>query len=206
MRDPDLSPAPTAAPVPKPTLVIVSGLPATGKSTLAKALGDALAWPVFYKDHFKELLFESRVDPDAMVDRAASRDFGKQSMHLLYAVARELTRCGVDCIIEAYFHPELAAPELAEVTGFARVIQVHCAAADAVMIARYRARYEAGERHEIHFDAAMVGDLEQRINSAHRHPIPLDTTRAGLIEVRSDDGFAPSVAEIAATIRTFSNA
>jgi len=204
MRDPDHSPAP--APKSMPTLVIVSGLPATGKTTLAKALGDALTWPVFYKDHFKELLFESRVDADAVVDRAASRDFGKQSMHLLYAIARELTRCGVDCIIEAYFHPELAAPELTEVTGAARVIQVHCAAADAVMISRYQARYEAGERHEVHFDAAMVSDLEQRIDSSHRHPVPLDTAGAGLIEVRSDDGFAPSVEEIAATIRRFSNA
>lgn len=202
MRDPDHSPAPAS----KPTLVIVSGLPATGKTTLANALGDALSWPVFYKDHFKELLFESRVDPAAAVDRAASRDFGKQSMYLLYAVARELIRGGVDCIIEAYFHPELAAPEIAELTGSARVIQVHCAVADAVMLARYRARYEAGERHEVHFDAAMVGDLEQRIDSAHRHPIPLDTTRAGLIEVRSDDRFAPSIEEIAATIRTFSKA
>lgn len=191
--------------MPLATLVIVSGLPATGKTTLARALGDALVWPVFHKDHFKELLFESRIDPDAGIDRAGSRDFGKQSMHLLYAIARELIHRGVDCIIEAYFHPELAAPELAPLTSSARVIQVHCAAADAVMVSRYRARYEAGERHEIHFDASMVGELEQRINSAHRDPIPLDA-RVGLIEVRSDDGFTPSVAEIAATIRAFSDA
>lgn len=186
---------------PLATLVIVSGLPATGKTTLARALGDALTWPVFHKDHFKELLFESRVDPDAEVDRATSRDFGKQSMHLLYAIARELARGRVDCIIDAYFHPELAAPELAPLTTSAKVIQVHCAAADAVIVSRYRARYEAGERHEIHFDATMVGNLEQRINPAHRHPIPLDTTRAGLIEVRSDHGFTPSVAEIIAICR-----
>lgn len=192
--------------MPLATLVIVSGLPATGKTTLANALGDSLSWPVFHKDHFKELLFESRVDPAAAVDRTASRDFGKQSMHLLYAIARELIHRGVNCITEAYFHPELAAPELTPLTSSARVIQLHCAAADAVMVSRYRARYEAGERHEIHFDATMVGELEQRINSAHRDPIPLDTTRAGLIEVRSDDGFTPSVAEIAATIRAFSDA
>lgn len=192
-------------PTPLATLVIVSGLPATGKTTLAKALGEALTLPVFHKDHFKELLFESRTNPDAEVDRAVSRDFGKQSMHLLYAIARELTRSGIDCIIEAYFHPELAAQELAHLTRSARLIQVHCAAADAVIVSRYRTRYEAGERHEIHFDATMVGELEQRINSAHRHPIPLDTTKAGLIEVRSDDGFTPSVTGIAATIRAFSN-
>ncbi len=202
MREDSRSTPPTVT----PPLVIVSGLPATGKTTLARALGDDLALPVFHKDHFKELLFESRANPDAEIDRATSRDFGKQSMYLLYAIARELTRRGVDCIIEAYFHPELAAPELAPLTSSTRLIQVHCAAADAVMVSRYRARYEAGERHEIHLDATMEGELEQRIDSAHRHPIPLDTTRARLIEVRSDEGFAPSVAEIAATIRAFSNA
>lgn len=189
----------------KPTLVIVSGLPATGKTTLARALGDALTLPVFHKDHFKELLFATRINPEAEVERATSRDFGKQSMHLLYAIARELSRWDVSCIIEAYFHPELAAPELRPLTSSARVIQVHCAADDAVMVARYRARFEAGERHEVHFDATMVDDLGQRINSSHRHPIPLDPGLADLIDVRSDGGFTPSVAEIAARIRTISD-
>lgn len=188
----------TGAPAELPILVIVSGLPATGKTTLAEALGVALMLPVFHKDHFKELLFESRMRPEAEVDRADSRDFGKQSMHVLYAIARELVRCGVSCIIEAYFHPELSAPELAPLARVSRLIQVHCAADDAVTVSRFRARYEAGERHEIHFDATMMADLEQRIHSAHRHPIPLD---ANLIEVRSDHGFTPSVAGIAARIR-----
>lgn len=188
---------------PLPTLVVVSGLPATGKTTLANALGEALGLPVFCKDHFKELLFATRMNPEAGVDRETSRDFGKQSMHVLYTIARELVRCGVGCIIEAYFHPELAAPELAPLIRAARVIQVHCAADDAVMVARYRTRFETGERHEIHFDAAMVGELARRINSDHRQPIPLDPDRARLIEVRSDDGFSPSIAEIAGKIRAF---
>lgn len=198
MREETSSGSPTVPPV----LVIVSGLPATGKTTLAKALGDDLALSVFHKDHFKELLFETRANPDAEIDRATSRDFGKQSMYLLYAIARELIRRGVSCIIEAYFHPELAAPELAPLAGVSRLIQVHCAAEDALMVARYRARFEKGERHDVHFDATMVADLEQRINTRHRHPIPFDAGTAELIEVRSDGGFTPSVAEIAARIRT----
>lgn len=183
----------------RPTLVVVSGLPATGKTTLAGALADALGWPVFYKDHLKELLVESRVDRDADIDREAARDLGKQSMYLLYAIAGELTKRGTSCIVEAYFHPELAAPELAPLARHARLIQVHCVAEDATIVARYRARFEAGERHAVHFDARMVGDLQQRIDTNHRHAIPLDDTE--LIEVRTDDGFYPSVEEIARRCR-----
>jgi adenylate kinase family enzyme len=41
-------------PAPLPLLVIVSGAPGSGKTTLAKRVGVALQLPVFTKDGFKK--------------------------------------------------------------------------------------------------------------------------------------------------------
>lgn len=45
-------------------LVVVSGLPGTGKSALADAISDTLAAPVFNKDHIEASLWRSGVTAD----------------------------------------------------------------------------------------------------------------------------------------------
>ena len=55
-----------------PTLVLISGMPATGKSTLAVELADQLGWPVFTKDTFKELLFDVAGHDEESFDETAS--------------------------------------------------------------------------------------------------------------------------------------
>ena len=54
--------------------VVVSGLPASGKSTLARRLGPALNLPVIDKDDILERLFESRGTGDAARRRTLSRE------------------------------------------------------------------------------------------------------------------------------------
>lgn len=54
--------------------VIVSGLPASGKSTLAAALSQALGLPLLDKDHFLEALFESQGIGDAQWRRQLSHE------------------------------------------------------------------------------------------------------------------------------------
>lgn len=41
-----------------PTLIIVTGFPATGKTTLAKKLSEHFSLPLVYVDELKEMMFD----------------------------------------------------------------------------------------------------------------------------------------------------
>jgi hypothetical protein len=68
--------------------VVISGLPASGKSRLARRLGPALNLPIIDKDDILESLFESKGIGDAAWRRTLSREsdeiFQRQAMAAAY--------------------------------------------------------------------------------------------------------------------------
>jgi len=66
---------------PKPTLVLMAGMPGAGKSTLALALGRELGWPVLDKDTIKVALLEEEV-PESIA--------GPASYYVPLALCRDL--------------------------------------------------------------------------------------------------------------------
>ena len=126
--------APTA---PLPRLVVVTGPPASGKTTVARAVADALAWPLYTKDAFKELLF----DTVGIGDLEWSSRLGNAAMELLNLVMRTELDAGRSIVVEANFRWIVTLPP-------ARVVQVFCSDAREALLARYRAR----DRHPGHLD------------------------------------------------------
>jgi predicted kinase len=183
----------------RPTLVIVSGLPATGKSSLAEALRDALGWPLFTKDRFKELLYDVADRGASPFTRDDSRVIGQQSIALLSHVARELLESGDSCILEANYIPEYAPADLAPLLALADGKQVHCSIPDDLVLERYRERAKAGERHPVHVDEGAEAELAERIAGGGGRALPID---AALLEVDATDGFKPGIEEIAAFCRS----
>ncbi len=89
------------APTP-PLVIVVNGLPATGKTTLARRLATDLHLPLLAKDVIKETLFETL----GWSDRAWSRRLGAATMALLYKLLEEQLRAGRPCIVECNFYPD----------------------------------------------------------------------------------------------------
>jgi predicted kinase len=150
-------------------LIIVSGPPCAGKSTLANRLRDELKWPLLAKDSIKELLFDSL----GWQDRAWSRKLSEASYALLFNTAAELLRAGQRCILEGNFRwretdarfGSLLHPDL-------RVIQVCCTAPIAVLSARLHSRVAAGQRHPGHLDALTVDELDAEL-ARFNQPLPI---------------------------------
>ena len=133
-------------------LVLVTGPPAAGKTTLARPLAGALGLPLIGKDLIKEALFDAL----GTGDRAWSRRLGVASYEVLYAVAGALT-AGV---LDANFGPE-AVPRLRALD--AHLIEVCCRCPAAEVERRFTAR--APHRHPGHVDHQLAPELEAVLTS-----------------------------------------
>ena len=181
-----------------PTLILVSGMPATGKSTLAQALADELSWPLFTKDTFKELLYDAGHYDAETLTSAASETIGAQSIALLHLAAQTLVQAGLPVILEANFRADLAAQDFAALVSDADVRQVYCTLDLEQVLARYHERLTRGERHPVHVDSYERSDLEHELRTKDYGPIALDIPT---LMVDTDTGFDPPIPEVIAFCR-----
>lgn len=79
--------------------ILVTGIPAAGKSTMAGFLAEKLKLPVISKDSIKELLFDSV----GFRSREEKVKLGVASMHLMYDTAGRLMQAGQPFILENNF-------------------------------------------------------------------------------------------------------
>ena len=173
----------------RPMLIVVSGPPGAGKSTLAAAISERLALPLIAKDPLKETIHDA-LGGDG---RAWSQRLGSATFEVIFHVVDLLLGAGVSVVAEGNF---------ATAEGFctlpdARVVQVHVTAAPEVLRRRFDAR---GVRHPVHYDAHVVDEVPARARAGAWDPIDLP---GELIEVTTDHDPDPSTEadRIVASIR-----
>ncbi|HWQ12325.1 MAG TPA: AAA family ATPase [Roseiflexaceae bacterium] len=179
----------------EPTLMIVTGLPCTGKTWLAQRLAARLRLPLFTKDQVKEVLFDTL----GAGDRAWSRRLGVASTAVLFAVVESTLAAGRSCIAESNFHPELDGARLRALQAripFA-VAQVLCVADGQTLWARYQRRVQEGARHPGHLDHVLVEELRPQLLGGRLAPLPAG---GALIEVDTTDFAVVDDAAIAARL------
>lgn len=145
-----------------PWVVVVTGPPAGGKTTLARGLAPQLGLPLVSKDDLKEILFETLGWGGAPRNKATSMAAYELMLHLL----EQHLQAGMPLMLESNFRLEVT-ERLAKLLEDhnARVVQVRCFASRKVLIERIGRRAHAGTRHPGHCDRETVGDLEDLLAS-----------------------------------------
>ncbi|MBS0382936.1 MAG: ATP-binding protein [Proteobacteria bacterium] len=123
-------------------IVLVSGAPGVGKSTLAVPLAQSLGFALLSKDAIKETLFDSL--PGPVGDEAYSKRLGDAAMEVLFTLAARCPRV----VLDANFKPWGAhqRKRLAALGG--TLVEVHCHCAPETAMRRFAQRAES--RHPAH--------------------------------------------------------
>ncbi|CAN5255906.1 AAA family ATPase [soil metagenome] len=174
--------------------VIISGAPGSGKTTLARRLGDAVGLPVLSKDLFKEALFDAL----GVGDLDWSRRLGQASYAILFAAAASVMRAGTSVIVESNFHRGLSEKALAALVEAQPACIVHCECATDVAVRRYAERALSPERHPGHLDARMVPVIRAQLEAGTLEPCELGLP---LLRVDTSDGYRPGFEHIVAFTR-----
>lgn len=94
--------------------ILVAGMPASGKSTIAVRISESLGIPMLSKDSIKEVLF----DDLGFHSRAEKVQLGTAAMHILYYAAAQLMKVGKPFILENNF-------EDASIPGIMALLETH---------------------------------------------------------------------------------
>ena len=129
-----------------PLLLIVSGLPASGKTTLASHLAWELHLPLVTKDEYKQIACDHLPD---LPNSAA----GPLSFSFMWHVAGVTLAAGVDTLLETHFYRPQSEQEILKLKERhnVRLAQIFCHAPLTELKARHAARVASGVRPRIDF-------------------------------------------------------
>ncbi len=118
--------------------IIVSGLPASGKTTLARAIASELRWPLFDKDDVLEALFDSLGVGDA--------DWRSRLSRASDAVIAVAAGHAPNAVLVSFWRQATARQFVSGLSG--QVLELHCLCDPAVAYERFSRRH----RHPGHLD------------------------------------------------------
>lgn len=125
-------------------IIILTGIPASGKTTFSKYLSKELGIPVISKDYIKEILY----DDLGFQSRAEKVKLGVASMNIMYGLAEESMKIGALVILENNFENS-SKPKLIEIIKKYnyQVINIRFEGDITVIFDRFVKRDRSDERH-----------------------------------------------------------
>lgn len=161
-------------------LLIITGLPATGKTILSRKIAEHFSIKLLSKDSFKEKLF----DINGVKDRDHARFLGQQAYKLLYSECENLLQQNIDLILESNFtrESEEILSNLIKKYNL-NCLQILCSCDENVLYPRFVARAFSNDRHKGYLDHIHFPNEKEKLKKdksyfldipAKRHEV--DTT------------------------------
>ncbi|MGI4993659.1 AAA family ATPase [Halobacteriovorax sp. GFR7] len=156
----------------KPILIIVSGLPAVGKTTISKELAMEFSLPLIGKDTIKESLFDSL----GVKDRAWSRELGKASYPILYSLIEAQLKASKSLLVESNFSNQFDTPILRDFISKynAKVLTIYCECDGNVLFERFKTRALSGKRHPGHKDHENFDEFKNSLSKGKIEKLDLN--------------------------------
>jgi len=141
------------------SLIIITGLPATGKTTLAQRISNDFKIASISKDGFKEILF----DKLQITNEKWREKLGQSSYALLYYMAEEHLKHNQSIIIESNFNPNFATANIQELQSKYdfKTLQIRCLSEGQTLYQRFKDRAFSPERHLGHCDQDIYLSLKE---------------------------------------------
>ena len=166
----------------QPTILIVTGRPAAGKSTLAKWLSQELKISLVSKDSIREELF----DRLGWKDRKWTQELGKASIDMMFYFAKAELDVGHSIIMDNAFYPPVSNPRFQALKEqyHAKSIQIVCNSDRETLFQRFKDRADSGKRHPGHGDHDLLEERYVYLSDASSQMLDIG---GSLIEVDTTD-------------------
>lgn len=165
-------------------LIIVHGIPGSGKTTLSKRLSTDLGIPRITQDEIKEFYADSLGTP---IPDDESDAIGRAAKFAVIELASQLVANGNSLIIEGAFHADTATDAFAKIDmKHNTVIQIYVTCDYDVARQRFTDRIKAGQRHAVHVDSTYGKLTQQQLLHKYR-ALQLKNASVFMYDTTNDD-------------------
>jgi predicted kinase len=159
----------------QPNIIIFTGLPGTGKTTLSRTIAPILKLPLIAKDDIKEIMY----DQIGWSDKAFSAKLAHATFGIMDYTTEQQLKNGISVMLESNYSPTLASAKFQSWIKqyHCKIIQVVCQTEIEILAQRYFDRQQR-DRHPGHNDngtlESYVINFKQRVQNGEDRPLAVN--------------------------------